>query len=250
MQRLNAATVLVAGLGAVGSYAVEALVRSGIGGLVLIDCDTIQPSNLNRQLYALHSTIGTHKVDLARARALDIHPDCRVHAESLFIDQTTANGLIETHTPDIVIDAIDSLGPKTQLLEVCVKRDVPTLSSMGAATRTRSDLIRVNDISKTTFCPLARFVRKWLGRRGITTGVRCVYSVEPRNADALEPGKPSDVAVRRGRERHVMGSLATIPGIFGLTLANETIRFLVSGSFALNAPQTTATETTVAPPLS
>jgi len=225
-ERLAASHVVVVGMGAVGSYAVEALARAGVGALRLADFDRVDISNLNRQLYALHSTVGRPKVQVARERVLDINPRCRVQALEIFAHQDTAEAILQD-SPDLVIDAIDSLTPKLALLEAMARAGLPVLSSMGAALRTDPSAIRVGELADTRICPLARHVRKRLRRRGIERGVRCVYSLEPpRGGDAIGQSDGEDRVLDRGRVRNAMGSLPTITGIFGLTLANEALRML------------------------
>lgn len=228
LRRLRESFVLVCGLGAVGGYAVEGLARAGVGRLRLIDFDVVSESNLNRQLYALHSTIGQRKAGLARARVLDINPSCNVEARETFINADTIPALFEDG-PDLLIDAIDSLGPKVALLAHAVRSGVPAFSSMGAALRRDPAKITFGDISETIHCPLARLVRKRLRRLGIASGVRCVYSTELM---------PDDVAARmdedatphtgRGRVRQALGSLPTLTGIFGLRLATAAIDWLAT----------------------
>lgn len=221
---LSTAHVAVIGLGAVGSYTVEALARAGIGRLTLVDFDDIQLSNINRQLYALDSTIDQPKATTARKRVLDINPSCHVEALRLFADEQSIVTVLQDN-PDILIDAIDSLNPKTQILTASVRRGVTTLSSMGAALRTDPSLIRIDDISKTKNCPLARRVRKRLRSNNIEKGITCVYSLENVSFEYQAPELCETVLPQadRGRERRTLGSLPTLTGIFGLLLANETI---------------------------
>lgn len=235
LQRLRDARITVVGLGAVGSFAVEALVRSGIGHLRLIDFDVIHESNINRQLYALPSTIGEPKIELARQRAQSIHAACDVRADSLFITEETAPQALDDH-PDILIDAIDSVNPKTCLLQAALEAHCHVISTMGAATRTDPTLVRIADISETYNCPLAKFIRKRLRRRGIESGVRCVFSIEPPSKEGvseetdLAPGEVRS-ELGRGRARNTLGSFCSIPAIFGLTAAQDAINTL------LNKPQ-------------
>ncbi len=228
MERLRNASVLVAGLGAVGSYAVEALARSGIGGITIVDFDVIRESNINRQLYAVTSTLGRKKTSVAEERILDINPECRVESRDLFIDGDTAEEILGTRF-DVVIDAIDSLGPKVAFLSAAVKRGQFVISSMGAATRTDPALIRVDDISRTDVCPLARKIRKALKKSGISSGIKCVFSLErekfpPSGFSGMEDDEES---FKRGRERRSLGSLSVLTGIFGLTAAREAIFHLL-----------------------
>jgi len=226
LARLHGARVLVAGLGAVGSYAVEGLARAGVGSLRLVDFDVIQPSNINRQLYALESTLGRAKTDVAAARVRDIHPACEVDARRVFIDETTAPEILSGGL-DAAIDAIDSLNPKVALLAEAWRTGVWTVSCMGAATRTDPRSIRLADLSATTHCPLARLVRKRLRRAGIESGILCVVSDEPSRREARAAGEsdpaPAEFAHRRGRVRGALGSLSTITGMFGLTAATEVV---------------------------
>ena len=222
--RLRASHVAVIGLGAVGSYAVEGLARAGVGKLTLMDFDTIQPTNINRQLIALDSTIGQPKVQAARDRIIDINPDCRVVPHELFGDSDSIEQVLATG-PDVLIDAIDSLNPKVQVLTASFHSPVKLFSSMGAALRTDPAQVRIGDISETRNCPLAKKIRKRLRRQGIESGITCVYSTEPVDFDYANSGEsqPEDRVVDRGRERNTLGSLPTLTGMFGLLLAHETI---------------------------
>jgi tRNA threonylcarbamoyladenosine dehydratase len=220
LRKLHNSAVTVIGLGAVGSYCVEALVRAGVGNITLVDFDTIRPSNINRHIWAFESTLGRPKAEVAKARVLDINPDVHAEALQVFIDQDTVKPLLESE-PDIIVDAIDSLGPKTQLLESCWRAGQPVISSMGAATRTDPFAIRVGDLMDTQNCPLAKRVRKMLKDRGVGQGITCVYSLEQQ--DML---KVTGEAVReegdyvRGRTRRQLGSLPTLTGMFGLMIAH------------------------------
>ena len=228
MARLKAARVVIVGLGAVGSYAAEALARAGVGHLRLVDFDEIRPTNLNRQLLALHSTLGRPKVEVARQRVLDINPRCAVETLRIFSDEQTRPQILAG--ADALVDAIDSVGPKFGLLTDAKRSGVPIIvSSMGAAERTDPLAIRIADLFKTERCPLARLIRKRLRAQGIKSGIRCVFSSElprktPRNLQqtALENPAEKDV-VARGRQRKPLGSLPTLTGIFGLVAANEVI---------------------------
>jgi len=225
MARLKAARVAVVGLGGVGSYAVEALARAGIGHLRLVDFDDIKESNINRQLYALGSTVGRKKVEIARERVMEINPDCEVEILPVFADNETAASILRKPL-DAVIDAIDSVGPKIQFLAASVAAEVFVVSSMGAATRSDPAAIRVADIAGTQICPLARYIRTRLRKRGVETGVRCVYSIEPAadaGAELHEDEAEETNAVNRGRKRKPLGSFSCLPGIFGLIAAREVI---------------------------
>ena len=241
LARLAAARVTVVGLGAVGSYAVEGLARGGVGHLRLVDFDRVEISNINRQLYALESTLGRPKAELAAARVKDINPACAVEALALFVNRETVAAVLEPR-PDLVIDAIDSLNAKVTLLAACVEAGVPAIASMGAARRTDPAQIRVADIGETFGCPLARFVRKRLHRRGIRSGIRCVFSGEAADDATVEcgvrsaecgEGEPEPRTLNPepfpgGRRRRAMGSSSCLTGIMGLMAAQEAIRLLTA----------------------
>lgn len=225
---LQQAMVTIVGLGAVGGYAAEGLARAGIGQLRLVDFDTIQPSNINRQILALESSIGQAKVVVAKERINLINPECQVEALQLFAADETLNNILSPK-PDILIDAIDSLNPKIQLLAYAHKQKITTFSSMGAALRTDPSKIKAGDIMTSNHCPLAKHVRNRLRRQGIEGGIQCVYSTERVEFTYQGPEKTVQAASPyedRGRKRNVLGSLPTITGIFGLILANEVILHL------------------------
>jgi tRNA A37 threonylcarbamoyladenosine dehydratase len=230
-ERIRSARVTVVGLGAVGGYVTEALTRAGVGSLRLIDCDKVSLTNLNRQLLALHSTVGIAKAAVARARVLDINPSCAVEAIEAFAAHETFASLFD-NAPDLVIDAIDAVNPKAGLLEYCYKQHIPVLSSMGAALRTNPLAIRIGDLFDTSGCPLASRMRKMLRTRGVGRGIECVYSSEPITVKSVhpdsisEPGGNANLGIARGRQRMVLGSLPTITGIFGLILAQRAIDLL------------------------
>lgn len=219
--RLRKARVTVCGLGAVGSFAVEALARTGIGFLRLVDFDSVAPSNLNRQLLALYSTLGHEKAALAAARVKDISPACEVEALQVFIDEETLP-VILNNDPDVLLDAIDGLNSKVQLIRAALSRNIPLVSSMGAASKWHGGSIETADLSKTHHCPLARLVRRRLHRFGIEGGFTCVFSAEPVTVhEAPEEEIPTDQT--RGRIRMPMGSLAHVTGSFGLRMAEAAI---------------------------
>ena len=226
-QRLSESHVAVVGLGAVGGYALEAMARSGIGRLTAIDFDTIQPTNINRQILAMESTIGRPKVAAAADRIRDINPSCQIEPLELFIDDITVEEIF-SRSPDVIIDAIDSMNPKVQLLRACYLSGIPTFSSMGAALRTDPLAIRVGDLSESNHCPLAKRIRKRLRKDNIISGITCVYSTERVDFDYRQEIEPAHIetGMDRGRKRNTLGSLPTITAIFGLVLANEVIRLL------------------------
>ncbi len=222
--RLQASSITIVGLGAVGGQALESLARAGVGHFRLVDFDTIQPSNINRQILALTTNLGTAKVAAARQRAAVINPDCRVEALELFAAEETMATIL-TPSPDLLIDAIDSLNPKIELLTSAYARKIATISSLGAALRTDPTKIRYGDIFDSSSCPLAKHVRKRLRRRNVGRGIDCVYSTERVDFE-YEEAEPEDNApaeASRGRKRNVLGSLPTLTGIFGLYIANQAI---------------------------
>jgi tRNA threonylcarbamoyladenosine dehydratase len=230
---LNAARVAVIGLGAVGSYAVESLTRAGVGNLLLIDFDTIRHSNFNRQLFAVEHNLNRLKIDAARERVLSINSACNVECRKEFVDGTTIQKVFDAK-PDMIVDAIDSLGPKAHCMAACVSAGVRFISSLGAASRMDPLAVRVGDISETEMCPFARMIRKKLHRMGIYTGVRCVYSVEsPRGQAACADVEPEDGGYARGRTRKSIGSISFVPGMFGLVAACDVVKTLIGE----NAPE-------------
>ncbi len=226
-QRLNQSHVAVVGLGAVGGYALEALARTGVGRLTVVDFDTIQPTNINRQILAMESTLGKKKVAAAADRVRDINPSCRVEPLELFIDDITVEEIFR-RSPDIIVDAIDSMNPKVQLLRSSYLSGIPTFSSMGAALRKDPLAIRVGDLSESNHCPLAKRIRKRLRKDNIVSGITCVYSTEKVDFDYRQEigAAQIETGMDRGRKRNTLGSLPTITAIFGLVLANEVIRLL------------------------
>jgi len=234
VKRLAEAHVVVVGLGAVGGYAVEGLARAGVGHLRLVDFDQVTASNINRQLYALHSTVGQYKTDLACRRILDINPACQVEPMRCFAHEESFDAIL-SGPPNLVIDAIDAITPKVALLAEVTRRNIPLLSSMGAALRSDPSKIHVGPLSQARICPLAKRVRTFLRRRGASVDFPCVYSTEPIHElpeDAIAPVAESEEPVlQRGRKRRTLGSLPTITGIFGLTLANEALRVLAGEAF-------------------
>ena len=226
MEKIKAAKVAVFGLGAVGSFAVEALARTGVGCLHLIDFDRVDASNINRQLLALTSTLGREKAVLARERVGDINPDCEITVKSAFVNAESLEDLLEDDM-DVVVDAIDGLNSKINLLAGARRMNLAVVSSMGAGGKTDISLIRAGDISETEVCPLARVVRRRLHRRGIFEGIRAVYSIEPPlNKQPFNAEDAGDALPGHGRSRPPIGTVVWVPGVFGLTVAREVIRII------------------------
>lgn len=220
--QLAGAHVLVAGLGGVGSYCAEAFARAGVGRLTIIDHDVVAPSNINRQLPALLSTVGQPKADLMAARIRDIHPGCELTVIREFLIPETVADIVPDDV-DFVVDCIDSLNCKVALVATSVERGLKVASSMGAGNKLDPGRIRVVDISKTSMCPLASVMRKRLRKRGIKKGVLTVFSDEPGRA----PLPPQPVE-GRGRARAVNGTISYMPPLFGLMLAGAVIQRLIA----------------------
>ena len=217
MKRLQNAHVAVFGLGGVGGYTVEALARSGIGQIDLIDSDTVSLSNINRQLLATHSTVGMLKVDAAKKRILDINPNVVVRIWPVFYTPDTADQFDFTQY-DYIVDAIDTVTGKLALVERAYAAGTPIICCMGTGNKLDASAFQVADISKTSMCPLARVMRKELGKRGIKH-LKVVYSQE----EALTPTGWEEEAAALGK-RQIPGSVAFVPGAAGLILAGEVIK--------------------------
>ena len=226
LQQLADKHVFIAGLGGVGSYCVEALARAGIGRLTLIDHDVVAVSNINRQLLALHSTVGQSKAELMRARIEDINPDCQVTLLKTFLTIDNVNELVPADS-DYVIDCIDSLSCKVALLAESLKRGLHVASSMGAGNRRDPTRIKIADISMTEVCPLARLIRMRLRRENIYKPLLTVYSDEAGSAPL--PPQPVDGP---GRPRAVNGTISYMPSLFGMMLAGAVINRLLEQSSA------------------
>lgn len=231
-QKLSSSHVTVVGLGAVGSYATEALARSGIGHIRIVDFDTVGLTNINRQLYALESTRGKPKCEVAADRIRDINPECSVEALQLFADETTLTHIL-AEPIDILIDAIDSMNPKLTLLSGAWHQGITIFSSMGAALRRDPFALRRADLFDTHTCPLARQVRGKLKKRGVGRGITAVFSSEKVDFTYMEPEEEersdlNEQILDRGRRRRVLGSMPTVTGLFGLTLAQLAIEKLIS----------------------
>ena len=218
--RLQNARVAVFGIGGVGGYTVEALARSGIGRIDLIDNDTVSRSNINRQILATHSTVGMPKVEAGKQRILDINPDCIVRTHQMFYLPETADQFDFTQY-DYIVDCIDTVTGKLQLAQRAVAAGTPIICSMGTGNKLDPAAFQVADISKTSMCPLARIRRKELKKRGIQH-LKVVYSQE----EARKPDVDEEELQRTGK-RQIPGSVAFVPGAAGLILAGEVVKDLV-----------------------
>ena len=219
MEKLQNARVAVFGVGGVGGYTAEALARSGVGALDLIDPDTVSVTNINRQLFATHSTVGQYKVDVAASRLLDISPSLHVTTHKVFYTPETAD-TFDFSQYDYIVDAIDTVTGKLCLAEQAFAVGTPIISCMGAGNKLNGTAFQVADISKTTICPLARVMRKELKKRGIHH-MKVVFTTE----EALKPVGIEEEAAAIGK-RQIPGSTSYIPGIAGLLLAGEVIQDL------------------------
>lgn len=218
-EKLARARVAVFGLGGVGSYVAEALARAGVGALDLIDNDTIAPSNLNRQLIALHSTIGLPKVQAAAARVKDINPECVVTAREIFFLPETA-GEFDFSKYDYIADAVDTVTAKLALVCAANAAGVPVISCMGTGNKLEPNRFETADIYKTSVCPLAKVMRSECRKRGIKA-LKVVYSKEP-------PLVPLFAISPEGARRAVPGSVPFVPGAAGLLMAGEIIKDIIS----------------------
>ena len=219
MEKLKRARVAVFGIGGVGGYAIEALARAGIGALDLIDNDVISLTNINRQIIALHSTVGLPKTDVMAARVNDINPECEVRTYQTFYGPDTAEQF-DLAQYDYIIDAIDTVTGKLALAVNAQKANTPIISSMGTGNKLDPTAFTVTDIYKTSFCPLARIMRKELRKRGIER-LKVVYSQE----EALTPEGVTE-ELPQGR-RSIPGSVSFVPSAAGLILAGEVIKDIV-----------------------
>ena len=219
VKKLQSARVAVFGIGGVGGYTVEALARSGVGHMDLIDSDTVSISNINRQILATHSTVGMPKVEAAKRRILDINPECTVTTHQVFYTPETADQF-DFSQYDYIVDAIDTVTGKLMLVQQAYNTGTPIICCMGTGNKLDASAFEVSDISKTTMCPLARIMRKELGKRGIKH-LKVVYSRE----EARSPTGWEEEAAALGK-RQIPGSVAFVPGAAGLILAGEVIKEL------------------------
>ena len=217
VKQLGNSHILIVGLGGVGAYSAEMLCRAGIGNLTIIDADTVHPTNINRQLPALHSTIGQSKAALLETRLKDINPKVNIIALQEFLKDERTVELLDNNKYDFIVDAIDSVSPKVFLIYHALTRKIPIISAMGAGGKIDISKIQITDISKTYQCTLAKIVRKRLKSLGITQGVPVVFSSEPVNKNAVilvedEQNKKSSV-----------GTISYLPAVFGCYLAQYVI---------------------------
>ena len=221
IERLQKAHVLVVGLGGVGAYAAEQLCRAGIGEMTLVDADTVELTNLNRQLPALRSTLGKPKVEVICQRMKDINPDIILHPIHEFLRDERTQEVLDSARFDYVVDAIDSLSPKVYLIYFALQRQLPLVSVMGAGGKIDPSLVKACDIKKTHQCRLAHAIRKRLHRMGITTGFKAVFSPEPVNEEAVM--LDADPGINK---LSTVGTVSYMPAIFGCHAAAMVINDL------------------------
>lgn len=225
IQRLQNANVLVVGLGGVGSFAAEFLARAGVGKMTIIDGDIVDITNINRQLPALHSTIGKTKAEVVSERLLDINPQLNLTIKTEFLNPENMPELLDSEQFDYILDCIDSVTPKLSLIKEARKRKVKIISAMGAGGKTDPSKILVRDISKTNNCYLAKQIRKRLKRESnITKGVKCVFSTELQKEESLKMTDGTNF------KRSFYGTISFIPAAFGLFAASEVINYLLKNS--------------------
>lgn len=216
--------VLIAGIGGVGSFAAEAIVRAGIGKVTFIDHDIVGESNINRQLIALHSTIGKSKVEVMKQRALDINPDIEITAIDDFIKAENVDALLESTPFHYVIDCIDSISSKVALVTACQRQQIPVISSMGAGGRIDPSKIKIIDLEKTTLCPLARMMRQRMRKAGSSLNYPVVFSDEiPKKGSEHRPIEDNSNA----HPRSVNGTISYLPSLFGLHMAGHVVKYFL-----------------------
>lgn len=227
LEKLRNSHVAIFGAGAVGSFAAENLVRSGIGEMTIIDFDTINKTNINRQLGAMHSSLGLQKTEVLSVRFIDINPDLKIHTVNQFVDTENLNNMNLSNF-SYIIDAIDSFTPKLNLLRICLESDLPIISSMGAAGKINPTKIRIDWLGKTNSCPLARRLRKFLRRFNVNFDtLLTVFSTEVPFKPVPPDETFEELTIERGRRRNVSGSICHIPAIFGSYIAAIVIQAIL-----------------------
>lgn len=220
LNKLQNANVLVVGLGGVGAYAAEMIARAGVGRMTIADADVVSESNINRQLIALHSTVGRHKTEVMAERLRDINPNIKLTIVSRFIKDDETDALLNSDNFNYVVDAIDTLSPKLALIKGALDREIPLVSSMGAGAKTDPAKMEICDIAKTHHCPLAHMLRKRLHKIGIRKGFTAVFSPEPVREGAM-------ILCEEQNKKSNMGTISYIPAVFGIGCASVVIRGLI-----------------------
>lgn len=220
IDKLNNANVLVVGLGGVGSFAAEFLARAGVGSMTIVDGDTVDITNINRQLPALHSTVGQPKVKIVGDRLLDINPELKLTRVEEFLSPERAYELVNPDF-DYVLDCIDSVTPKLNLIIAAKRKKVKIISNMGAGGKYEASKVRVRDISKTEYCPLAKNIRRRLKEAGISKGVKAVYSVEVPDAKSVKLTDGTNF------KKSFYGTNSWMPALFGLHAAETVVKYII-----------------------
>ena len=220
LEQLRGANVLIVGVGGVGAYAAEMIVRSGVGRMTIADADMVSESNINRQLVALHSTVGRQKCEILAERLKDINPELELTIVNRFIKDDETDALLDSDKFDYVVDAIDTLSPKLALIKGALDRGIPLVSSMGAGAKTDPTLMEIKDIAKTHHCPLAHMLRKRLHKIGIKRGFWAVFSPEPVREGAM-------ILCEEQNKKSNVGTISYIPAMFGIGCASVVVRDLV-----------------------
>ncbi len=223
LEMLRRSCVLVVGLGGVGAYAAEMLARSGVGKLVIVDADTVSQTNINRQLVALHSTVGLSKAGVLAARLRDINPELELEVVECFVKDDSTGRLLDACHYDFAVDAIDTLSPKVNLIKGCLDRGIPLVSAMGAGAKLDPAKVEISDISRTHHCPLAHMLRKRLHKLGIRSGFQAVFSAEIPREGAM-------VLCEETNKKSNVGTISYMPAVFGCCCASVVIRSL-AGEF-------------------
>ncbi len=218
MQRLQHAHVLVVGLGGVGGAALEMIARAGVGNITIVDADTVNASNINRQLIATNTVLGKPKALAWHERLLDINPNVNITVHTEFLEENNTLQVLQSEPFDYVVDAIDTVSPKVFLLQNCIEQGIPVVSSMGSGGKLDLSKIQIADISKTSYCPLAKVVRQRLFKKGIKHGITCVFSTEEANKNAILEVKDEKY------KRTTTGTVSYMPNVFGCWIASHVIK--------------------------
>ena len=220
MECLRRAHVLVVGLGGVGAVAAEMIARAGVGAMTLADADTISPTNINRQLIALHSTVGRSKAQVVAERLRDINPAIQLSVTEAYIRDEATDQLLDQARFDYIVDAIDTLSPKAALIAAALKRGIPLVSSMGAGAKTDPTQIEIRDIARSHHCPLAHMLRKRLHKMEIRTGFDVVFSPEPVREGSM-------ILCEETNKKSNVGTISYMPALFGCYCASVVLRGLI-----------------------
>ncbi len=220
LDKLRGAHVLVVGLGGVGAYAAEMVARAGVGRMTIADSDSVGTTNINRQLVALHSTVGRAKSDVLAERLRDINPELELTVVERYIRDEVTDELLDSAHYDFVVDAIDTLSPKAALIAAAMKRGIPLVSSMGAGAKTDPTKVEITDIGRSHHCPLAHMLRKRLHKMGIRSGCWAVFSPEPVREGSM-------ILCEETNKKSNVGTISYMPAVFGCACASVVVRGLI-----------------------